>query len=67
MRNMGSADEHPEVVSRYLEDERQRNRIAQIGSSDEAKAIGIHCSPFGVIHKNRANLILNLSSPEGCQ
>ena len=69
MNNMVSAVEHPAVVTGYLNDELSRGRIAQVGSLEEAKERGIHCSPFGVIpKKNRANkwrLILDLSAPEG--
>lgn len=68
-KNMGSADDHPEVVESYLAAEVAKGRVAVFGTANQARLAGIHCSPFGVIpKKNRVNkwrLILNLSFPEG--
>ncbi len=66
--NMPSADEHPEVVLAYVQEELVHGRLAAI-TAVEATSLGIHTSPFGVIPKrNRPNkwrLILDLSSPYG--
>ena len=66
---MLSASEHAEVVERYLLDEVRANRVIKVHSVDEAKLIGVHCSPVGVIpKKNRPDkwrLIVDLSTPEG--
>ena len=63
---MPSADEHPEVVSAYIEKEREHGRLVKV---DQAGSPPIHTSPFGVIPKrggsNRWSLILDLSSPHG--
>ena len=68
-QNMLSASEHAEVVSSYLAEELKAGRIALVGTHQEAKDLGIHCSPFGVIPKKskpgKFRLILNLSAPEG--
>ena len=68
-RNLISALEHPEVVSRYLAEEIAQGRVIKVGSDQEAERLGVHCSPFGVIPKrNRPNkwrLIIHLSAPEG--
>ena len=67
--NMVSADEHKEVISKYLEAELEAGRIVKVGTPEEAQALGIHCSPFGVIPKRNKpgkwRLIVNLSAPEG--
>ena len=66
--NLISAAEQPEVVSIYLEKELRASRILRVGSEDEARSLGIHCSPFGVIPKknkpNKWRLIVNLSALE---
>ena len=68
-RNMQSAAEHNKVVEDYLAEEVEAGRVVLAGTSQQAEALGIHCSPFGVIpKKNRPGkfrLILNLSAPEG--
>ncbi len=68
-QNMQSATEHSEVVDKYLADEIEAGRVARAGTPQQAEAMGIHCSPFGVIPKKnrpgRFRLILNLSAPEG--
>lgn len=55
-------------MSEYLESELRLNRLVS-QSKREASAIGVHCSPVGVIpKKNRPGkwqLIVDLSSPEG--
>ena len=67
-QNMKSAQEYPQVVTRYLQDEAQQSRIVDIGSTEAAQSLNIHCSPFGVIPKknkpNKWRLIIDLSSPE---
>ncbi len=68
--NMISAAQHPEVVSMYyLAEELEAGRVIKVGSQQEAKEIGIYCSPFGVISKwgrsGKWRLIVNLSVPEG--
>ena len=50
-RNLISALEHPEVVSRYLAEEIAQGRVIKAGSDQEAERLGVHCSPFGVIPK----------------
>ena len=59
----------PTVVTGYLDDEPSQNRIAQVGSCEKARELGIQYSSFAVIpKKNRANkwwLILDQSVPEG--
>ena len=66
---MQSAAEHGEVVDKYLAGEIEAGRVARAGTPQQAEAMGIHCSPFGVIpKKNRPGQfrsILNLSAPEG--
>ncbi len=65
-RNMQLATEHREVVTKYLTAEIEAGRVVLVGT---AEALGIHCSPFGVIPKKskpgKFRLILNLSAPEG--
>ncbi len=67
--NMKSAAEHERVVSEYLAHEVDAGRVVLAGSTQQAAALGIHCSPFGVIPKKskpgKFRLILNLSAPEG--
>ena len=67
-RNMQSAAEKPEVVSRYLQEEEPLGRVVWLTLKD-AEDLQVHTSPFGVIpqkHKpNKWRLILDLSSPEG--
>ena len=69
-RNISSAAEHPEVVSRYLQTEEALGRVCRVGTIEQAEQIGIHCSPFGIIPKRgregKWRLILDLSSPEAC-
>jgi len=68
-RNMSSAGKQQEVVSSYLDKELKADRIALVGSQEEAQDVGIHMSPFGVIPKkgkaNKWRLIQDLSSPTG--
>jgi len=65
--NMLSAIDHPAVVSDYIKEETLSNRTLYVGSPAQAAALGIHCSPFGVIPKKNKpgkwRLILDLSSP----
>lgn len=67
-KNMRSAQEHPQVVTQYLEEEARLGRITNIGAPALAASQNIHCSPFGVIPKrNRPDkwrLIIDLSSPD---
>ena len=64
-RNM-SATQLPQVVSDYLLEELALNRVTQIPAVT-AQAVGIQCSPFGVIPKKnkpgKLRLIVDLSSP----
>ena len=64
-RNMRSAGEHPDVVQRYLDEERASGALRGPVQHPEA----VHVSPFGVIPKSgpqgRWRLIVNLSSPIG--
>ena len=66
---MRSAGEQPQVVQAYLDKEVAEGRVWDVGSVEEAAAMGVHCSPFGVILKKgkpgRWRLILDLSAPEG--
>ena len=63
---MPSADEHSEVVSAYIEKEREHGRLVKV---DQAGLPPIHTIPFGVILKrggnNRWRLFLDLSLPHG--
>ena len=54
--NMPPAEEHPEVVAAYLEEELAQGRLVvlEVGT---AESLGIHASPFGVIpKKSKPNL-----------
>ncbi len=67
--NMPSATEHSSVVEVYLAGEVEAERVVLAGTPQQAKALGIHCSPYGVIPKKsrpgKFRLILNLSALEG--
>lgn len=60
--NLVSAEEHPEVVDKYLTEEIALERVARMGSVQQARQLGIHCSPFRAITKkhrpNKWSLIL---------
>ena len=60
--------DHSGVVSEYLAKELHLNRLVRFPRS-KAEALGIHCSPIGVIPKKNKpgkwRLIVDLSSPEG--
>ena len=62
------ANKNQSIVSEYLDTELRRNRLVKLSKS-EAEAMGIHCSPIGVIPKKNKpgkwRLIVDLSSPEG--
>lgn len=45
--------EHPQVVSKYLEEELRMGRIGLASALEVAKMLGIHCNPFGVIPKDQ--------------
>ena len=64
-RNMRSAEEQPQVVQAYLDKEVAEGRVWDVGSVEEAAAMGVHCSPFEVIPKRvkpgKWRLILDLS------
>ena len=66
---MLSASDHPGVITAYIKEEVQANRMYLVGPVNEALVKSIHCSPFGVIPKKnkpgRWRLILDLSSPDG--
>ena len=67
--NMHLASEQPEVVGNYLQEELRAGRVIRIPSQKEAKELGVHCNPFGVIPKkgkpDKWRLIIDLSAPEG--
>ena len=46
--NMLSVMDHPQVVTGYIKEEVQANRMHQVKN---ALAKNLHCSPFGVIPK----------------
>ena len=48
---MHLASEQPEVVGNYLLEELRAGRVICIPSQKEAKELGTHYSPFGVIPK----------------
>ena len=66
-QNLASVREHPEVVQEYLDNELEKGRVIAVGKTEEADALGVHCSPFGVIPKKgkagRWRLIVDLSAP----
>ena len=68
-RNMGSAEEHAQVVASYLADEIAAGRVITGGPAGDRHTAGVHCSPFGVIPKKgkpgKWRLIVNLSAPDG--
>ena len=68
-QNLCSVREHPEEVTKYIESEREAGRVVAVGRVEQAEALGVHCSPFGVIPpKDKAGkwrLIVDLSSPAG--
>ena len=66
-QNMPSAAEHPEVVVRYITDERTTGRI--LGPVGKEQLPGLQVNRFGVIPKgwasNKLRLITDLSFPDG--
>ena len=65
-RNMGSAQEKPQIVQEYLQKEVTEGRI--LGPFDPAEYPQIHTSRFGVIPKSipgKWRLIVDMSSTEG--
>ena len=67
---MASISEHATVVTNYLTKEMEAGRVVIGGTSQDAGAMGIHCSPFGVIPKRgrpgKWHLMVNLSALDGC-
>ena len=65
-RNLGSAYEHPHVVTEYLNAELRSNRIL---GPFPSPTVPLHASNFSVIPKRHQpgkwRLILDFSSPEG--
>ena len=65
--NLLSAFQNPQVVSQYLEEEKELGRI--IGPLEPVLAQKVHTSPFGIIPKRHSpgkwRLILDLSNPAG--
>ena len=63
--NMPSADLHPEVINKYLQDELECNRLVEVRYSNASL---VHISRFGAIPKKRQpgkwRLIVDLSSPQ---
>ena len=68
-QNLSSARQHPQVVEKYLREEKRLGRMVAVGKADQASELGVHCSPFGVIPKKgkagKWRLIVDLSSPAG--
>ncbi len=67
-QNLASVREHPEVVQEYLDNEVEKGSVIAVSKTEEAEALGVHCSPFGVIPKKgkaggRWRLIVDLSAP----
>lgn len=67
-RNMPSAEEHPEVISKYITQEVKASRILGPFTPNDIEPT-VHVSRFGVIPKGHTpgkwRLILDLSHPEG--
>jgi len=64
--NMPSAEEHPQVISKYLASECREGRV--MGLLDPGQFPYVHRSQFGVVPKStpgKWRLIVDLSSPEG--
>lgn len=65
--NLLSAEQNPEVVRAYLQEEVDLGRV--IGPLPKESSHGIHISPFGVIPKSgkpgKWRLIVDMSSPRG--
>ena len=65
--NLSSAEQNPEVVRAYLQEEVDLGRV--IGPLPKESSHGIHISPFGVIPKSgkpgKWRLIVDMSSPRG--
>lgn len=67
-RNLPSADEHREVVTEYLANERALGRVTGPIGDVALKQQRVHISPFGVIPKKtpgKWRLIVDLSAPKG--
>lgn len=66
-RNLKSAQDHPEVVDKYLANEIELGRVA--GPFDSPPFPNLHISSFGVIPKSNQpgkwRMIVDLSSPDG--
>ena len=60
--------DRPQVVTLYIQEELQANRLLLVGPLTMAQTLGIHCSPFVVIPKKNKpgkwRLILYLSAPK---
>ena len=67
--NMNSANQHPELVSQYIQKEVLAGHLLRINPSEGALHCRIHTSPLGVIPKrgrlDQWRLIMDLSSPHG--
>ena len=50
-QNLSSAKQHPQVVEKYLLEEKRSGRVVAAGKADQAAERGVHGSPFGVIPK----------------
>ena len=66
---MSSANQHPELVSQYIQKEVSAGHLLRINPSEGALHCRIHTSPLGVIPKrgrlDQWRLIMDLSSPHG--
>jgi hypothetical protein len=57
----------PSVVSDYIRDELSAGRLVEL-AEEEAAEWNVHCSPIGIIPKNKPGkwrLIVDLSAPDG--
>ncbi len=68
-QNLSSAKKHPQVMEKYLLEEKRSGRVIAVGRVDQTAKLGVLCSPFGVIPKKgkvgKWQLIVDLSSPAG--
>ena len=66
-QNMSSANERPEIVSKYTAHEQVQGRLVEV-SARKTEQWKVHPSPFGVIpqksNPHKWRLIVDLSSPE---
>ena len=55
------------MIHSYLSEEVAKGRVWEVGSAEEATALGVQCSPFGVIPKRgkpgKWRMTVDLSAP----